>query len=116
MVRMSDHRNTNRAGFTLVEMLVSTALIIFVMLILTTVFTAGMNAFRNMRGMGSLQDNLRQTGTIIQRDLAAPHFAKETTYTSGPKLSDQRLDYYDWAPPKEGFFRIWQGLPSYPEG
>ena len=116
---MSDRRTSRamlRQGFTLVEMLVATALIIFVMLILTTVFTAGLQALRNMRGVGSMQDSLRQAATIIRRDLTTPHFAEHTTATAGPALSQQRLDLYDWTPPREGFFRIWQGSTSGSEG
>src|SRR2546423_9303181 len=104
MMRSQHHKPAVRTGFTLVEMLVATALIIFVMLILTTVFTAGLQALRNMRGVGSMQDNLRQAATIMRRDLASPHFASEQTSTAGPTVSQQRLDLYDWKPPKQGFF------------
>ncbi|MFL5329638.1 MAG: PilW family protein [Gemmataceae bacterium] len=116
MMPSRHHKSTARLGFTLVEMLVATALIIFVMLILTTVFTAGLQALRNMRGIGSMQDNLRQAATILRRDLAQQHFSSEQSSTAGPTLSQQRLDLYDWKPPKQGFFRIWQGLPAFPEG
>jgi type II secretory pathway pseudopilin PulG len=109
-------RRPSRTGFTLVEMLVATALIIFVMLILTTAFTAGLGALRIMRGVGHLQEQLRYATSVLRRDLAAPHFGREQTALKGPYLSQQRLDMYDWSPPKEGFFRIWQGKTSVYEG
>jgi len=114
MTRIHHHRP--RSGFTLVEMLVSTALIIFVMTILVSVFTSGIGALRNLRGVGGLQDQLRNATMVIRRDLAAPHFGRETDTLHGPALSQQRLDLYDWTPPKEGFFRIYQGAPALSEG
>jgi type II secretory pathway pseudopilin PulG len=109
-------RSRPRHGLTLVEMLVATALIIFVMTILASVFTAGISALRNLRGVGSLQDQLRTATNVLRRDLAEPHFGRETTSLAGPYLSQQRLDLYDWSPPRQGFFRIWQGAPSVIEG
>ncbi len=111
-----------RGGFTLVEMLVSTALIIFVLLIITTVFTTGIGALRALRGAGHLQDEARHAVAALRRDLAAPHFGRETDGLRGPNLSQQRLDLYDWTPPAKGFFRITQlpeldpntGLPILP--
>lgn len=109
-------RSMRRRGLTLVEMLVASALIIFVMTILASVFTSGITALRNLRGVGHLQDNLRTAGNILRRDLAAPHFGREVTATAGPSLSQQRLDLADWSPPSEGFFRITQGGISASEG
>lgn len=109
----SHHR---RSAFTLVEMLVSTALIIFVMVILTQVFAYGLQSLRNLRGVGDMQERLRQATIIMRRDLASPHFGRESSPVNGPYLSQQRLDLYDWTPPKEGFFRIYQGSNSTVEG
>lgn len=101
-------RRLSRPAFTLVEMLVSAALIIFVMLILTTVFKDGLAALSQMRGVGGLQEQLRYANSVLRRDLAAPHFDREITALYGPNLSQQRLDNYDWKPPRMGFFRIYQ--------
>jgi hypothetical protein len=100
----------------MVEMLVSTALIIFVMVILTQVFAYGLQSLRNLRGVGSMQEQLRYATNILRRDLSAPHFGKETTALNGPYLSQQRADLFDWQPPREGFFRIIQGSNSVLEG
>jgi hypothetical protein len=104
-------RTRSRGAFTLVEMLVSTALIIFILVILSSVFTTGITALRKLRGVGHLQDHLRYTMTTLRNDLAQPHFGRLTDGLHGPNLSQQRLDMYDWTPPKEGFFRIMQ-LPE----
>jgi len=96
-------------------MLVSTALIIFVMVILTQVFAYGLQSLRNLRGVGSMQEQLRYATNLLRRDLSSPHFGKETTALNGPYLSQQRADLYDWTPPREGFFRIIQGSNSVPD-
>lgn len=116
MTNPTPTRRTPRPGFTLVEMLVSTALIIFLMVILTNVFSKGIQALRNLRGVGHLQEELRYAANLLRRDLAAPHFGRDITTTAGPNLSQQRLDLYDWKPPRQGFFRIYQGTKSVVEG
>lgn len=108
--------NVRRTGFTLVEMLVSAALIVFVMLIITTCFSTGLQSISRLKATGDLQTRLRNAVTMIRRDLSMPHFGEQADSTHGPYLSQQRLDLYDWTPPKEGFFRIWQGSLSNLEG
>src|SRR5262245_19743093 len=100
------HKYANRRlAFTLVEMLVSAALIILVMLILTTGFKDGLAALGQMRGVGDLQGKLHYANSVLRRDLAAAHFDRETTALHGPTLSQQRMDKFDWKPPRMGFFR-----------
>jgi type II secretory pathway pseudopilin PulG len=96
-----------RAAFTLVEMLVSMALILFIMVILSTAFSTGLQVFRQLKGLGDMEQRLRSASHILRRDLAAYHF-------EGPKkLSD--ATFWNYGPPQKGFFRIWQ-LPSTLEG
>jgi hypothetical protein len=92
-----------RHGFTLVEMLVSTALVIFIMVILTQAFSTGMDAFRQLNTIGDMQEKLRSAGTIMAKDLAANHF------DDSRKISDTAL--FTNGPPLGGFFRIWHGSP-----
>jgi prepilin-type N-terminal cleavage/methylation domain-containing protein len=92
-----------RQGFTLIEMLVATALVIFIMVILTQAFTTGMDAFRYLKTIGDMQEKLRTATTIIRRDLVADHFDGKR------RLSD--ANFWVIGPPREGFFRIWQGYP-----
>src|SRR5262249_52102999 len=93
-----------RQGFTLVEMLVATALIIFIMVIFTHAFTAGMYAFLKLKTTGDMEERLRTAATILRQDLAADHFEGRK------RLSD--TTFWNNGPPREGFFRIWQGHPS----
>lgn len=93
-----------RQGFTLIEMLVATALIIFIMVIMTQAFSTGMDALRYLKTIGDMQEKLRTATTILRRDLAADHFEGKR------RLSDP--SFWTIGPPREGFFRIWQGSTS----
>ena len=64
-----------RRAFTLVEMLVAMALIIFIMAILSEAFVAGLETFRQLKAIGDMQEKLRSVATVLRRDLAAEHFA-----------------------------------------
>lgn len=97
-----------RAAFTLVEMLVSMALILFVMVLLSQAFSTGLQVFRQLKGLGDMEERLRSTSQIMRRDLAANHFENYR------KLSDPT--FWNDGPPQQGFFRIWQGSPSTQEG
>jgi type II secretory pathway pseudopilin PulG len=97
-------KQQRRGGFTIIEMLVSTALIIFIMVVLTESFRKGMDAFRQLKTIGELQEKLRMATNILRKDLAADHFEGKK------RLSD--AGFWLNGPPREGFFRIWQGDPS----
>jgi type II secretory pathway pseudopilin PulG len=113
MVARPQHESRNsamrkRAAFTLVEMLVSMALILFVMVILSTAFTTGLQVFRQLKGLGDMEERLRSAAQILRRDLAAYHFENYR------RLSDP--NFWGDGPPQQGFFRIWQGSASTLEG
>ena len=64
----------NRSAFTLVEMLVAMALIIFIMTILSEAFVAGLETFRQLKAVGDMNEKLRTVTTAVRRDLIADHF------------------------------------------
>jgi len=101
----------SRAGFTLMELLVSTALILFIMAIISQMFGSGSKIFTALRTSAQLQNNARSGITIIRKDLAQEHFAGPY-YRGGPHLGDQRLDLPGWRPARQGYFEIIQGGPS----
>ncbi len=90
-----------RHGFTLVELLVAMALIIFLMAIISHAFVAALTTFRNLKAQGDMAEKLRAVTQILQHDLAADHF------DGSRKLSDPT--FWNNGPPQQGFFRIWQG-------
>jgi type II secretory pathway pseudopilin PulG len=95
-----------RKAFTLVELLVSLALIIFIMSILAQAFYSATKAFTDLKSLGDMAERLRAVSTLMRHDLAAQHFS------SAHRLSDD--DFWGpvggpYAPPTGGYFRIWQG-------
>ncbi len=97
-----------RHGFTLIELLVAMALIIFIMSILSYAFVAATTAFRDLKAAGDLAERLRTATTVLQRDLAADHFDGRR------RLSDP--NFWVNGPPRQGYFRIWQGSSGTFEG
>src|SRR6266851_4200165 len=90
-----------RHAFTIVELLVSMALIILIMSVLSQAFVAATASVRDLKALGDMANRLRNARATIGSDLAADHFVGRK------KLSDPAF----WlnGPPPEGFFRIWQG-------
>jgi prepilin-type N-terminal cleavage/methylation domain-containing protein len=97
-----------RQGFTLVELLVAMALIIFIMSILSYAFVAATTTFRDLKAAGDMAEKLRSATTLLQRDLSLDHFDGRR------RMSDPTF----WlnGPPRQGFFRLWQGTQSTFEG
>jgi prepilin-type N-terminal cleavage/methylation domain-containing protein len=95
-----------RQGFTLVELMVSLALIIFIMAILTEAFSAGLAAFRQLKAIGDMQERMRSVAIVLRNDLKADHFF-DTNRTNATRLSDIDLRNAG-VPPSSGFFRIVQ--------
>ena len=75
-----------RAGVSLVEMLVAVALVLFIMVILSEAFRAGLESFRLLKGVGDMQVRLRTATGVLRSDLTSDHFIE-----AGPRLSDQDL-------------------------
>jgi prepilin-type N-terminal cleavage/methylation domain-containing protein len=96
-----------RAGFTITELLVAMALIVFIMSILATAFSEGMKTFRGLKGIGDMNQRLRTVSSLLRADLEADHFEGRR------RLSDTQ--FWVMGPPREGFFRIWQGSAPVPE-
>lgn len=90
-----------RQGFTLVELLVAMALILFIMAILSQAFVSATNTFRNLKALGDMASKLRAVTQLLQHDLAADHFEGKK------RLSNP--NFWQNGPPQEGYFQIWQG-------
>jgi type II secretory pathway pseudopilin PulG len=89
-----------RQGFTLIEMLVSMTLTIFVMVILSEAFVAALETFRQLKAVGDMEASLRTAAIMLRRDLGAEHFEGKR------RLSDPK--FWTVGPPREGFFSLLQ--------
>jgi hypothetical protein len=108
---MNYRRDDRRTAFTLVEMLVASALVIFMMYVIATAFESGLNSFRVLKTQGDMQEKLRAVTSTIRMDLTAMHFG------DGKTLSSQLLNDQSWQPPKQGYVRISQpAAPGVLEG
>lgn len=105
-------RGSRQAGFTIVELLVSLALIMFIMAILSAAFGEAAKTFRALKSAGDQAERLRATSILLRRDLASWHF------DDNRRLSDTNF----WTssgvptPPPVGFFRIYQGSVPVADG
>jgi type II secretory pathway pseudopilin PulG len=97
-----------RSGFTIVELLVSLALIIFIMSILAGAFDSGIATFRRLKAIGDMSERLRAASNTLRRYLSAYHF------DGTRRLSD--VHFWDNGPPTQGFFRIYQGSSGTSDG
>jgi prepilin-type N-terminal cleavage/methylation domain-containing protein len=103
-----------RRGFTLIEMMVSMALVLFIMTILSQAFVAGLEAFRQLKSIGDMEERMRAATTVLRNDLNANHFD-----LAHPALHDVAFfstSNADMGPPSAGFFRVQHGSPIWPAG
>jgi prepilin-type N-terminal cleavage/methylation domain-containing protein len=111
-------RHAHRCGFTLVEMMVAMALTVFVMVILSQCFVAGLETFSGLKAIGDMQEDLRTATNMLRADLSADHFEGKRRL-SDPNLRTEKI--------REGFFAIGQQVsppgnyfkpvvPGYPGG
>jgi type II secretory pathway pseudopilin PulG len=105
-----------RSAFTLVEVLVSMALILFIMSILAAAFGAASQAVSDLKAAGDLAEKLRGATGVLKRDLESDHFRDSSA--ASPRLSDPNfLSNWLTAPNvPTGFFRIYQGQADTFEG
>lgn len=95
-----------RHAFTLVELLVAMALVMFIMAILSQAFVQATGTFRNLKSTGDMAEKLRATTQLLGRDLGADHFEGKK------RLSNP--NFWLNGPPEQGFVQILHGSPSFP--
>ena len=85
-------RNSKK-GFTLVELLVSMAIIIFMLSIMSQAFVIATTCMSGVKGVGELLDKGRPVLAVLQKDLSAYHF------DGYKRLSD--ADFWNNGPPRQ---------------
>jgi type II secretory pathway pseudopilin PulG len=96
----------SRKGFTLVELLVSITLTIFILSLFATLFGAGNDAVRAARGSGEIDRSVQASITKIKRDLEHVYIG------DGVKLSEAFTS--PTSIPNAGYFTIEENLPASP--
>ncbi len=106
-----------RSGFTLVELMISAAITVIIMTILSICFQTSMSAMSAMRAQGDAADQLRAVGEVMKRDIKADHFlpaeSAAAVANNGRRLSD--YDFRGAAQATSGFFFI-RSPASFNEG
>lgn len=100
--------NSHRKGFSLVELLVAMAIIIFMLTIMSQAFVIATTCMQGLKGVGELLDKGRPVLAVLQKDLSAYHF------DGMRRLSDE--DFWSNGPPSQGYFHMYQGGLSTVEG
>jgi prepilin-type N-terminal cleavage/methylation domain-containing protein len=78
-------RSRSRAGFTLIELMVSMVLTLVIMTILAQAFVMALNTFSGLKGLGDMQQALRTAAVILRGDLQCAHLEGDR------KLNDPNL-------------------------
>ena len=99
---------TSKKGFTLVELMVSMAIIIFMLSIMSQAFVIATTCMSGLKGVGELLDKGRPVLAVLQKDLSAYHF------DGYRRLSDE--NFWDNGPPRQGYFQIYEGGATSYEG
>ncbi len=111
--RQSKIKN-RKSAFTLTELLVSMALIVFVMVILSEAFATGMDAFRRLKAVGDMEAAVRDAVTGLRKDLGSPHFDSDRTLS---KLGlNPRINQNEISPPVGQGVQITPAQPYPPPG
>jgi hypothetical protein len=106
---MRVHHRTTRPAFTLTEMLVATALCLFLMVVIGEAVGQATRTFSVLRTAGQLQERNRGAVTTIRRDLSTDRFAGPYLGgRGGPMVGMQRMDVAGWQPPPLGYFEVTQ--------
>jgi prepilin-type N-terminal cleavage/methylation domain-containing protein len=93
---------SGRRGFTLVELLVAMALIVFLMSVLSEAFVAGLEAFRQLKAGGDMAEKLRTAAFRLRADVRATNLDANEFIADGlltgkvdPKEADDLRERYD---------------------
>lgn len=99
---------SNRAGFTLIELMMAAALALVIMTVLAVAFRSGMDTMSQMKSVAGLAGQLRSVTNILRSDLDAQHLEEDgdlRVMVSDPKVT---ANAGGWAAitSNRGFFRL----------
>lgn len=101
----------NKRGFTLVEMLVATALVVLMMLMFAQVFQTAGGLVSNQKGMAELDQNVRTLTILLRGDMKQRTFVDVVPFVSGQDTTGNFGENYN-ASRRRGFFSISENDPN----
>jgi prepilin-type N-terminal cleavage/methylation domain-containing protein len=104
-------RKLRRSGFTLVEMLVAVALVLFIMSIFAMLMQSAMQGVRDAKGINAVDQKLRNAVTLMKADLRQVYLANGGTRFSPAELFTRRDRI-----PTAGYFSIYENSRALPQG
>ncbi len=104
----SRRRRAARHGFTLVEMLVSTALVLLIMVLFAQIYAAAVQTMRDQEGIAKNDQKARAADIVIRNDLINRTFRQVSNGSRGivPLSSTVPVDFY-----QRGFFYYSENEP-----
>lgn len=105
-MKMRSKEIRNRRGFTLVELLVSVALTVFMLTLFATLFSAGNDAVRIARGTSEVDRTVQSAITKLRRDLQFVYVGDNVSLGKAFSAPDQV--------PTAGYFTIEENMPGSP--
>ncbi len=101
-----------RGGFTLIEMLVATALVLLIMLLFASIYGAAVGTITEQRGLANNDSKGRTIDAIIRRDLEQMTFRQLSTEGTRGLVPLASGDVVD--PRQQGFFYLSENDPDDP--
>jgi len=104
-------QRSKRPGFTLVEMLVAVALVMFLLSLFALLMQSAMQGVRDAKGINAVDQKLRNAVTLLKADLRQVYLANGGTRFSPAELFTRRDRI-----PTAGYFSIYENSRSLPQG
>ena len=108
----SAQTNAIRPGFTLVEIMVAAALSVVIMTIIATAFQTGLEATSQMKSIGAIASQLRQSDGIMRSDLRAVHLWDENASPAAAVQVSGLSGAWGTVSTEHGFLRLQGTAPT----
>ena len=114
---LTNHRFAR--GFTLVEMLVATALVVLMMMMFAQIFQTASSLVSNQKGMAELDQNVRTLTILLRGDIGQRTFVDVVPFVPGQDTSGATIPPFDESTEKgyaeeyrRGFFSISENVAN----
>jgi len=94
-----------RAAFTLVELLVSAALVVLIMLLFAEIFQLAASSISTQKGIAANDQRMRTLQTILESDISKRTFRDVIPFSQGMSTAERRVAS-QYFPDRRGYFSI----------